>query len=297
MKTKPSIALAAFVFLSPALSVFAEDESDFAAAPPASWQRVNPIGLATFTFTGGVATIAAAPPTPQQAQVIGLARGALLAPTEWTDNAVSVDVVAWSAARVFASVITRVGTPAGLGTSRGYSFTLIPSTGQVQLHRLDGEIPTLLAPTQVISMTPGATFRLVLASVGGNHTARIFSTADLTTPLAVVVAIDLTYPSGRCGIVASTDSYTTIQASYDNFLAWPGFAAPLAVLPQPGSLAAETDARRSLASFWESTDDLAGGIWQSEFPTIAQQPGGAIRATFGIGEPARFFRLRLLGSQ
>lgn len=273
----------------------ADDETDFSAAPPPSWQRVNPIGLATFAFPNGVATIAASPPTPQQAQVIGLARGALLAPTEWIDCAVSVDVVAWSATRVFTSVITRVGTPAGLGTSRGYSFTLIPSTGAVELHRLDGEIPTKLAPTQFISMTAGATFRLVLASVGGNHTARIFNTADLATPLAVVSAVDFTYASGRSGIVASTDSYTTIQASYDNFLAWSGVAAPLSVVP--GNLAVETAARRSLASFWESTDDLPGGIWQPEFPPLAQQPGGAIHAIFAVVEPARFFRLRLLGSQ
>ena len=96
--------------------------------------------------------------------------------------------------------------------------------------------------------------------------------------------------------MASTDSYTTIQASYDNFLAWPGTAAPLAVFPQSGSLAVETDARHSLASFWESTDELAGGIWQPESPPLAQQPGGAIRATFAMAEPARFFRLRVLGS-
>ena len=197
MKIPPSAALAISLLFRSAFPVFADDESDFAAAPPASWQRVNPIGLATFTFTGGVATIAAAPPTPQQAQVIGLARGALLAPTERIDCAVSVDVVAWSATRVFASVITRVGTPAGLGTSRGYSFTLIPSTGAVELHRLDGEIPTKLGSTQFISMTPGATFRLVLVSVGDRHTARIFNTADLATPLAEVAAFDATYASGR----------------------------------------------------------------------------------------------------
>ena len=226
----------------------------------------------------------------------GLARGALLGPTEFADGAVSVDVVAWSATRVFTSVITRVGTPAGLGTSRGYSFTLIPSTGAVEVHRLDGEIPTKLAPTQFIGVVASATFRLVLASVGDRHTARIFNTADLATPLFQVSVLDATYASGCCGIVASTDSHSTIQASYDNFLAWPGIAATLVVLPQPGSLALETDARRSLASFWESTDDLAGGIWQPEFPTLAQQPGGAIRATFAMAEPARFFRLRLLGS-
>ena len=213
----------------------ADDETNFSAAPPASWQRVNPLGLATFTFTNGVATIAAAPPSPQQAQTIGLARGTLLAPAEWTDCAVSADVVAWSATRVFTSVITRVGTPAGLGMSRGYSFTLIPSTGAVELHRLDGEIPTKLAPTQFISMTAGATFRLVLASVGERHTARIYAAADLAQPLFQASVLDATYASGRCGIVASTDSYTTIQASYDNFLAWSGAAAPLTVVP--GSLA------------------------------------------------------------
>lgn len=269
----------------------ADDESAFTTAPPASWQRVNAIGLATFTFTGGVATIAAAPPSPQQAPVIGFARGALLAPTEWTDCAVSVDVVAWSATRVFASVITRVGT------SHGYSLTLIPSTGAVELHRLDGEIPTKLAPTQFIAMTPGASYRLVLASAGGRHTARIFNNADFTTPLAEVSAFDATYASGRSGIVTSTDSYTMIQASYDNFLAWPGVAAPLTVIPTPGNFTVETDARRSLASLWETTDDLIGGIWLPALPALSQPSAGLVRAIFGIAEPARFHRLRLLGSE
>ena len=300
MKTQPSITLATFLLLSPVPAVFAEDESGFTAAPPASWQRVNAIGTASFSFANGVATIAAAPPPPEQAPFIGLARGAVLGPTERTDCAVSVDVVAWSATRVFTSVITRVGTPAGLGTSRGYSFTLIPSTGAVEMHRLDGEIPTKLAPTQFIGGTPGTTYRLVLASVGDRHTARIFNTADLATPLAEVSAFDATYASGRSGIFASTDSYTTIQASYDNFLAWPGTATPLAVIPgdsQASILAVETDARRSLASFWESADDLTGGNWQPEFPTLTVQPGNTIHATFDLSEPARFFRLRLLGSQ
>ncbi len=297
MKSIPSAALAVSLFITTSLPVFADDETDFATAPDASWQRANAIGTAAFSFAGGVATISAAPPPPEQAPFIGRARGALLAPTEWTDCAVSVDVVAWSATRVFTSVITRVGTPAGLGTSRGYSFTLIPSTGAVEMHRLDGEIPTRLSSTQFISMTPGATFRLVLASVGDRHTARIYNTADLATPLAEVSAFDSTYASGRCGIVASTDSYTTIQASYDNFLAWPGVSALLTVLPESGNFAVETDAPRSLASFWESTDDLPGGIWQPEFPLLTQQPSGVLQATFGLAEPARFFRLRLLGSQ
>ena len=269
----------------------ADDESDFSAAPPASWQRANPIGLATFSFTGGVATISANPPPPAQVPTIGLARGAVFGSTEYTDSAVSADVVAWSTQRVFASVITRVGTPAGLGTSCGYSLTLIPSTGAVELHRLTGEIPTLLTSTQFIAMTPGATYRLVLVSVGITHTCRVYDTANLTVPLLQFSAEDSTYASGRSGIVASTDSYNSITASFDNFLAWPGTAAPLKVLPAdslPGYIVLESDARRSLASYWESTDDLTFP-WSPATPFGASVSAPTVSWSFAQIEPQRFF--------
>ena len=277
----------------------ADDETDFTTAPPVSWQRFNPIGLATFSFTGGAATITANPPPPAQVPTIGLARGAVLAPTQYTDCAATADVVAWGVQRVFATVITRVGTPAGLGTSRGYGLTLIPSTGQVQIHRIDGEIPTILGLTQYITMTPGSTYRLVLVSTGAVHTGRVYDTANLAYPLVEFSASDATYASGRCGIVASTDSYNSITATFDNFLAWPGTAAPLKVLPAdslPGYIVLESDARRSLASYWETTDDLTLS-WSPATPFSASASAQTVTWSFAQIEPQRFFRMRVLGSE
>ncbi len=291
---KLRLALALLCLLT--LRVAADDESDFTAAPPANWTRSNSIGTATFTFTGGIATITGTPPAPAQVPLIGLARGGVIAPTSYTDGAASVDVVAWGAQRVFASVVTRFGTP-GLGTSRGYSLTLIPSTGEVQMHRLAGEIPTIIAPTQFITVESGTAYRLVLLSVGSKHTARVFRANDLRTPLVAFSAVDATYASGRCGFVASTDQYNAISASFDNFLAWPGVAAPLNAFAAPdfaGQIAVETDARRSTVSRWESTPELGVEPWNFDTPISGTHTGNVVRANFIMSGTQRFYRLRVL---
>lgn len=278
----------------------AEDDTDFTAVPASDWQRVDSLGLASFSFASGTAAIACPAPSPQVAQVYGLARGALLAPTEYTTAVVSADVVAVAGVRTFASVITRVGTPAGLGTSRGYSLTIIPSeSGKFQLHRLDGEIPTPVAPTAYAALLPGHSYRLVLASVGSVHTGRIYDTTDLATPLAELTATDATYPSGRSGIVASTDSLVDISATFDNFLAWDGTPAPLTITASdiyPSAILLKTEARRAIATNLESTSDLALSPWAPAPPDLKQHIGTELHTHHLPFAPQQFYRRRLLGA-
>ena len=280
------------------IAAFADDETDFTTAPPPSWPTANPLGIASFNYTGATARLTSPAPSLQVAQVAGLARLGLFAPTSYTQTVVSADVVAWGGVRDFASVLARAGT-IGFGTTHGYGLTLIPSTGAVEIHRLTGEIPTLLAPTQFITVQAGHTYRLVFVCAGTVLTGRVYDTADLTTPLIEVSANDATYASGITGIVASTDSIVPIDVTFDNFLAWDGTAAPLKVLPAdslPGYIVLESNARRSLASYWESTDDLSLS-WSPVTPVGASASAQTATWSFGLAEPQRFFRMRVLGSQ
>ena len=278
----------------------AEDDTDFTTEPGLDWQRVDALGLASFTFANGTVTLASPAPSIQVAQVFGLARGAILAPTEYTTAVVSADVVAVGGVRTFASVITRVGTPAGLGTSRGYSLTIIPTeSGKFQIHRLDGEIPTQIAPTTYAALIPGHSYRLVLASVGSTHTGRIYDTADLAVPLAELTAIDATYASGRSGIVASTDSLVNISATFDNFLAWDGTPAPLTIAPSdiyPTAILLKTEARRAIATNLESTGDLLLSPWSPAPPDLKVHTGTELHTHHLPFASQQFYRRRLLGA-
>lgn len=293
------LILAAITF---ALPLCAEDDTDFSTEPGLDWQRVDSLGLASFTFFNGTTILESPAPSIPVAQIYGLARAALLAPTEYTTAVVSADVVAVGGVRTFASVITRVGTPAGLGTSRGYSLTIIPSeSGKFQIHRLDGEIPTQIAPTTYAALTPGHSYRLILASVGTTHTGRIYDTMNLSTPLAELTASDATYAtyaSGRSGIVASTDSLVNISATFDNFLAWDGTPAPLTIVASdilPTAILLKTEARRAIATNLESTGDLLSP-WSPAPPDLKTHTGTELHTHHLPFAPQQFFRRRLLGA-
>jgi hypothetical protein len=274
-------------------TALADDETDFSATPPVSWTRFNPLGFASFNFTGGVARLSSAAPSPTLYPVFGPARLALFGPTTFTQTVVSADLVAWGPTRNVPGVIARAGNIA-LGGTRGYSFGFIPSSGEVAIHRVTGEVPTPLTAVNFITVTPGHTYRVVLICAGSNLTGRIFDLADLTNPLIEINAFDSTYASGVAGILNAADSLTSIDATFDNFLAWDGTPPPLTVTPGAGTMTISANAARSLSTNLETTDDLSQ-------PFLQVYPGATINGlrlenTVPIEVPQRFYRRRLVGA-
>lgn len=271
----------------------ADDETNFSAAPPGSWQRYNALGIASFTFTGGTARLSSPAPSSLVYQFGGPARLALFGPTTFTQTVVSVDLIAWGPTKNVPGVIARAGT-IGVGTSRGYSFGVIPSTGEVAIHRVTGEIPTPLVIGTPIPVVQGHSYRIVLVCAGSNLSGRIYDLADLTNPVIELNATDASYPSGTAGILNSTDSQVGIDVTFDNYLAWDGTPPPLSVLPGAGFMTIRADAIRSLSTNLETTDDLAVPFLQV-YPD-ASISGAFLENTVPTNVAQRFYRRRLLGT-
>ncbi len=274
-------------------AAFADDETNFAAAPPGSWPRFNPLNIATFNFTGANARLASAAPPLATYQLFGPARLALFGPTTFTQTVVSVDLVTWGPTRNVPGVIARAGS-IGLGTTRGYSFGVIPSSGEVAIHRVTGEIPTLISAVHYITVTPGHSYRIVLVCAGSNLTGRIYDLTDLANPMIEVNTTDTTYSSGTAGILNAADSQVPIDVTFDNYLAWDGTPPPLTVSPGAGTMLISANALRSLGTNLETTDDLT-------VPFLQVYPGATINGTLLentvlIDAPQRFYRRKLLGA-
>jgi|GEM_PF-5330027 len=113
------------------LPLGADDETGFSTAPGASWERVDQLSRAVFDFSGGEFRLQCAAPTVGEASVYGLARGALLAPSVFGDCASSVDLTAWAPTTdrgvdgCFPAVLTRIQSPAGIGSVSGYGLSII----------------------------------------------------------------------------------------------------------------------------------------------------------------------------
>lgn len=291
MNVKPLALLILATLLAPAS---ADDETNFSATPPGTWQRYAPLsilGLGNFNFTGGVARLTCGVPA---VSTFGPARLALFAPTTYTQTVVSADLIAWSSARNIPGIIARAGN-IGLGTTRGYSFGFIPSTGETAIHRLTGEIPTPISTVTFIPVIPGRSYRIVLICAGSNITGRIFDLTDLSTPVIELNAVDSTYTSGVTGILNSADTAAAIDATFDNYLAWDGTPPTLTITPGAGTVTISANALRSLSTNLETTDDLATPFLQY-FPG-AVISGALLQNTVPMDAPQRFYRRRLVGSQ
>ncbi len=271
----------------------ADEATDFTSPPPVSWTRFNPLGAASFDFSGGLARLSSPAPPAFAYGIYGPARLALFATASYTQTVVSVDLVAWSADRNVPGIIARAGN-LGLGTTRGYSFGFIPSTGAAAIHRVTGEYPTVISPIITMPVIPGQSYRMVLVCAGNVITGRVFSLSNLAVPLVEVIATDATYPSGLTGILNSTDQLGAIDATFDNFLAWDGTPAPLAVTTGEESMRISTSLMRSLATNLEATDDLAQP-WSKVFPDVSINGSQLVNEVSTL-LPPRFYRRRLLGA-
>jgi hypothetical protein len=291
MKTNPLILLIIAVLTSFA---FADDETDFTAQPPPNWVRNNPLGIGNYDYAGGKLRLTSPAVPPEIAALAGAGRVQLFAPTSYTQCVVSVDVVAWAGVRNFASIGLRLQNP-GLGTTTGYSFTLVTSDGDVEIHRLDGETPTLISESTAITVQEGQTYRLVFAAVGSVLKGRVYDLADLTTPIIEITASDSTYTQGVTALGVSTDALVPIDATFDNYLAWDGAPPQLGIEAAPSGIVIKANAIRSLASNIERASELYNP-WLPEYPFKVVNGTTMEYYPFTFGVTQRFFRLKLMGA-
>jgi len=91
--------------------------------------------------------------------------------------------------------VIRVGS-AGLGSTRGYTFTYATrtgrsSTGQLQIVRIDEESGTQLGgASSNILLQASQSYRLVFTGLGGQFTGQLFALPDLITPVATITGAD-----------------------------------------------------------------------------------------------------------
>jgi hypothetical protein len=160
------------------------------------------------------------------------------------DFYVAVDVVSWKDdTRQAFGVLGRVDN-LGLGTTTGYAFTyergsgVTPTSGALDISRLDGENPTSIQGpgSTSIHFDPEKTYRMVFVGKGSAFEGRIYGLPDTSTPLIVIRATDTTYPAGYSGLVIydnSSGGTGLADATFDNYLAAAQEPPRLTIWPRP----------------------------------------------------------------
>lgn len=266
--------------------------------PPPAWAKYNPIGTGGWSFPGGNSyrIQSAASPDPG---TVGQGRAASLKPGNYSDFYVAADVVNWDDTihQIF-GLMARIGSP-GAGTTTGYLFTYDrgnptnATAGDVDIVRLDGEIPTSLktAGLDSIHLTPGTKYRFAFIGSGTNLTGLVYQSENTSVPVVSVTASDDTYASGEVGLIVANNASETgydgpADATFDNFLATT--AEPrLSATILPGGLSLSWP----LIPFrLQSSPSLAAPVWTNVSDGIRQVGAANVYAPpLDIGE--QFYRL------
>lgn len=269
---------------------------DFSDGNDNGWTHYAPLdavgAVATYTLNNGTYRITSPPSPVQQA---GPARaGAVRADVKYRTFFVSVDIKDWDPGDdTSMGILARLQPAVGLGQTSGYAFTYQGGDTDVQISRVDGEVPTDLSGHPSLDLIPGGNYRMVFFGVGSHLKGRIYDMNNPVEPLITVVGNDLTYAEGNCGLVVFADENTKASAAFDNYLATDGSTDPplmrrgaespfeISWLPESG-----------LAHRLEYSFDLL--MWT---PVIPQSFVGG-RLTFfqdrdPLESPEVFYRLRL----
>jgi hypothetical protein len=245
------IAAAAFGLASNAWAATIADNFNDGndTAPTIAWQHYDPIGDATggqislgsWTFPGGntyrLQTLASPDPG-----TFGQARIGSLAPSNFTNFYVAVDVLNYDPTthQVF-GVIARVSTP-GPGTTTGYLFNWDngnqgPTSGDMDIVRIDGELPTDLDSNTYygndsVHLETNHNYRFVFMGVGGTFRGQVYDLTNAAVPIVDYGVVDPNYDpngsthvSGLTGLIVVNNASTMdgpADATFDNFIASDG---------------------------------------------------------------------------
>jgi hypothetical protein len=192
-----------------------------------AWSRVNPLGIAGYSFPGGNSyqiSIGAAPNFP----TFGPPRGGSVLADIYTTFFESVDVVNWNTANPgnITGLIARIAQE-GPGTTDGYAM-VFDNVGNLYLARITNEGSTTLNQA-AFALNAANDYRLVFSGNGSSLTGAIYDLTNLATPLATVAATDATYASGRAGLLVfdGSNANQSVSATFDNYVA--------AVVPEPAT--------------------------------------------------------------
>lgn len=194
-----------------------------------AWTRYNPINTGTWTFPGGNSYRIQSAPSPDPGLMLQ-GRAGSLAPGSFGDFFVSADITGWDdSVHQVVGLLARVQN-AGLATTAGYLFShdrgnpSSQTSGDMDIVRLDGEFPTVLANitgTDAIHFETNKQYRLVFIGRGTNFTGRVYELPNTTTPVVELTAFDETYASGALGLMVANNAAPTYSgpadATFDNF--------------------------------------------------------------------------------
>jgi hypothetical protein len=207
------------------------DGNDSLPIPP--WTHYDPLltfgAGGTWTFPGGNTYRIQAAPSPDPAN-LGQARVGSIRTENYTNFYVSVDVINWDdTLHQFCGVAARLNN-VGLGTTTGYLFghdrgnPTSDTSGDMDILRIDGELPTDLDPSGVmdgIHMVPGKSYRFTLTGVGDQLTGKVYELPDTSNPIVNYTVTEGTYTSGTCGIIVADNTSGgdgAADMTFDNFL-------------------------------------------------------------------------------
>ncbi len=220
------ILAAGSVFQAAAISDDFEDGND--SSPLPAWTRSNPISTGNWSFPGGNSYRLQSAVSVNPG-VDGPGRAASFLPVTYTNFYVAVDILDWNnSLRQVAGVAGRIGN-IGAGITRGYVFrhdrgNPALSGGEMQIVRLDNEVPSVLATygATALYFEPGQTYRLVFLGIGSNFVGQVYHLPDTLVPIAHITATDNAYASGYSGLIAADSSPAqngAADATFDNFVA------------------------------------------------------------------------------
>lgn len=199
--------------------------SNFNDGTDTGWTRYDPLSAAgnppaQYTFPNGAYRIQA--PGSIDTADLGPGRaGSLRTDVNYTTFSVAVDLVTFDASHDQAvGFLTRVTNP-GLGSTNGYAFTYSTVGNSIDLSRVTGERAHGLKSAS-ITLDPSQDYRLVFTGVGSSLTGSVYSSSDLSTPLASISATDATYDHGINGLVVfdnTTAGTLGADGTFDNYVA------------------------------------------------------------------------------
>jgi hypothetical protein len=221
------------------LPFYAMSQTDnFDDGDDVGWTRYDRTGTATFSFPNQAYRI--------QASSIGSseAEKALVfdyRSDNYTNFYAAVDLQVWDNDLNQAIGLLVRAQNTGPGTTSGWGVYWTPaiSGGGNRLFgiiAIQNDIPQnifFIAAT-FLTLDPTHSYRMVVTGVGDFLEARIFDLTDLTRPVGYVSAQDSfgLFPSGKCGLFAYSRNNTTVDVTFDNYIA--AHADPGGV-PAPGT--------------------------------------------------------------
>lgn len=237
---------AGFIALAWLLAVLPNNASaqsdDFNDGNDDGWVRYDREGTATFSFPDGGYRIQASSSSPNgetdKAQVF------VYRTNEYSDFYVSVDLKDWdNDVRSAVGLIFRTQT-IGPDTTTGYSLYWTPAIGGggnrlFSIFIFYGDVPLGAVSATFVTLDPNRSYRIVARGVGDFLEGWIYDLEDLTKPLAYTSGHDSFFPTGQCGLLAHSRNNTTVDVTYDNFVAATsppaGVALPGTQHPVPGT--------------------------------------------------------------